>query len=284
MDSGAFSLWAKHVGDIKNTRSYGYYKSPEFRQYVDAYAKFIKANLDTIDYYANVDVLYDPQCSWDTQKYLEAEHGLKPVPVIHYGEPIKWLDKYLEDGYDYIGIGGMAQIKIASLYAEWIDGIFRRICPAPTYMPIVKTHGFAITGYKLLRRCPWYSVDSASWTKAGANGTVYVPHKRNDKFTFDVAPYTLRFSDKAPSDGKDHFRGLGPVAKQVLLDWLAEINIPLGRRNADGSVAENGVTTRHSERKAANLFFFERMRASLPPYPWPLPIAQRHPDRMGLKI
>ena len=55
----------------------------------------------------------------------------------------------------------------------------------------------------------------------------------------------------------------------IVKEWLELIDVPLGKRDKDGEVLEYGVVTRHIERRAACLLFFEQMRQSLPEWPWP---------------
>lgn len=279
LDSGAHSLYTREViklagyGSLKRKRDagYGYYDGPEFWTYVDTYAQFVKEHLDVLDYYANVDVIFDPVRSWKVLKYLEQEHGLNPVPVVHYGTSLKWIAKHLDAGYEYLGLGGLGQEATVVDYKVWADGVFSFLCPKPLRLPVVRTHGFAMTAYNLLVRYPWFSVDSATWTKVGAFGGIMVPHKRRGQFVFDIAPYIVAVSNGSPGNkeaGK-HYQTLSQADRTIVTEWLELIDVPLGKSKPDGMVIEYGVCNRHSERKIANLLFFERLRAWLPAYPWP---------------
>lgn len=271
LDSGAHSLYTKHVIKRKHADGYAFYDTKEFWQYVDAYAGFIKEHHDSIDYYANVDVIFNPKKSWEVLKYLEREHGLFPIPVIHYGTSLEWVHKHLREGYTYLGLGGLGQEATAKAYRSWADGVFEIICPPPNRLPIVKTHGFAMTAYELLKRYPWFSVDSATWTKVGANGCIMVPHKRGKEFTFEIKPYHIIVSNESTTQesGGKHYKALSPNEKKTINEWLDLIEVPFGKTAKDGTIIEYGVTNRHSERKIANLKFFEGLRNWLPPYPWP---------------
>ena len=277
LDSGAHSLYNEHIWKRPEQmrkpigERYSYYDTDAFWAYVDAYAAFVKEHLDVIDLYANVDVIYHPQKSWEVQRYLEDEHGLSPVPVVHYGCPLKWVDKYLNAGYAILGVGGLGQGATKETYTAWADRLFAFICPRPSMLPTIKTHGFAMTAYDLMLRFPWWSVDSATWTKVGAFGGIMVPHKRGGQFVFDVQPYIIAVSNDSPSNkqaGK-HYQTLSKADRAIVAEWLELIDVPLGKSKADGTVIEYGVCNRHSERKIANLLFFERLRAWLPAYPWP---------------
>lgn len=282
LDSGAFSLYMKEVapkakGGVK--RDFSFYESDQFWDYVDAYAEFVKKHRDVIDYYANVDVMYSASRSWDVLKYLEDEHGLDPVPVYHMGSDASWLDRFLEDGYEFIAFGGLAATGSSPEARDWLDRSFTRVCDGPDRMPSVRVHGFAVTAYPLLIRYPWWSVDSATWTKVGAFGSILVPHRREGKFTFAEAPYVISVSKGAPcakEEGGRHFDTLTRVEKKTVLDWLEQIGIPFGEGEGE-EIKVAGVCNRHTERKVANLLFFEALRKWLPAWPWAFraPLARR---------
>lgn len=271
LDSGAHSLYTLHVIEKGHSEGYSWYHSPEFRKYVDEYAAFVKAHDNGIDWYANVDAIFNPQLSWEVLKYLEDEHGLKPVPVIHFGTPWKWFQKHLDAGYEFVGVGGLGQEATKGDYKVWADLIFSGLCPKSNgHLPLVRTHGFAMTSYSLMIRYPWWSVDSASWAKAAGFGSVFVPHKRNGKFDFSVPPYVIGFSfrsETAKVFGK-HYLTLGKAEQRVVLDWLAEIDIPLGKMSPDGVPVEYGVLSQYNARAAANLKFYDRLCKWIPPWPW----------------
>ena len=181
LDSGAHSWYntvfasAVNAGAyVRKTASYDMVKSPEFKKYLDDYIAFIYKYKDVIWQYINLDVVFNAEASWETQKYMES-CGLHPIPVIHFGEDTKWLKKYLDD-YDYIGIGGLGQgIGPASFIKSMGDPVFKMICGTKNLMPRAKTHGFAVTAPGLIFRYPWYSVDSTSFLKAAGFGIVMVP-------------------------------------------------------------------------------------------------------------
>ncbi len=284
LDSGAHSLYNLNVlkkkAEITRVRAeeYTYYETKEFWAYVDAYAAFVKQYEKNIDLYANVDVIYNPAKSWEVQKYLEDEHGLHPVPVVHYGTSLEWVDKYLEGGYKLLGLGGLGQGATKGTYTSWADKLFNHICPASNdHMPRIRTHGFAMTAYDLMIRYPWWSVDSASWTKVGAYGSIMVPHKRQGKFTFEEQPYIITTSQESPDTkikGKS-FQTLAPAEQKIVMEWLQLIDVPFGKGILPSDKEEGtpgaicGVCNHHSQRKVANLLFFEKLREWLPAYPWP---------------
>ena len=272
LDSGAFTLWTKAAkwAEENGKERWDYYDTDEFWQYMDDYAKFVKKYKVAIDFYANVDVIPNPELTWRNQRYLEREHGLNPVPVVHYTTDLKWLRRYIDKGYDLIGIGGLVGRAKGSLCRDWMDEVFNMVCDTPDRLPMVKLHGFGVTSYPLLIRYPWWSVDSVSWAKIGGFGNILVPHKRGGKFDFSEAPYVMSMSMESPKQKTKgiHYTSLSSREQRILREWLEVIGIPLGRVEGK-EVVEHGVLTRHTERRAANLLFFEKLREWLPEWPWP---------------
>lgn len=273
LDSGSFSLWTKaaeYAKEHKCLNKYAYYDTPEFWAYADAYVEFVKAYSIGIDLYANIDVIPDPVLSYRNLKYLESK-GLKPVPVIHYTTDLKWLRKHIDEGYEMIGLGGLVGSIKEDGCIGWIDRCFDTVCDNPSRLPTIKLHGFGVTSYDMMIRYPWWSVDSTSWTKAGAFGGIYVPHQRQGKWVFDEQPYLMKVSDESPDRKKQgtHYLTMSPMEQKIIREWLEYLGVPLGKLDDKGETLEFGVITRHTERRAANLLFFEEMRKSLPDWPWP---------------
>ena len=108
LDSGAFSLYAQIQKQLGRGihRNVPFFGTSEFWEYVDAYAAFLKKYKNCFDLYANCDAISKPEKTWEVQQYLENEHGLLPVPVVHSGEPRRWVRHYLERGYEYLAFGG----------------------------------------------------------------------------------------------------------------------------------------------------------------------------------
>ena len=221
LDSGAYSAWSRGA-EID----------------LDEYIEFIRANIEWIDVYANLDCLAGKpgslpspgereaaaQKGWENFLYMRAA-GLDPIPVFHFGEGHEWLEKILDYGSTYIGLGGLVGIP-SGLRREWLDGVFDRITD-DTGMPLVKTHGFGMTAVDLIFRYPWYSVDSTTWIKITANGAVYLPAQVDGQFVFDRSPTTIAVSDRNPrqaADGK-HANSMPESARRVLDQWLTECGV-----------------------------------------------------------
>ncbi len=256
LDSGAHALYNKHELNP------GYFDSEEFYAYVDSYCNYVKEKKAGIEHFTNVDVIFDPERTWKVQKYIENEHGLKPVPVIHFGTKLKWLDRYLNDGHDYIGLGGLGQQVNASQYCGWADMVYKHICPAwNDYKPIVRTHGFAMTAHRLLMRYPWRSVDSSSWVKIGAIGQIIVPRMLKGEPVFKLPPLVIKISNESQKH-PHHFNNLSKRDQENVYVWLESIGIPFSDQS------KKTVFNHYAPRVQANQHYFIQWKASRPKWPW----------------
>lgn len=243
LDSGAYSAWSRGI-EID----------------LDEYREFIRANADQLDIYASLDVIPGKpgraatqnerneaaERSWANYLNMTAD-GLSPLPVYHYGEDPRFLERMLAHGCSYIGIGGLVGVNSTNR-REWLDVVFARITDDGGW-PIVKTHGFGMTSIPLMFRYPWYSVDSTSWIKATAAGGIYLPQRRDGKFVFDDSPTTISISDKSPTaeraDGK-HAKNMTPAMRALLDEWLVTC----------GKTYEQ-VATDYFHRASCNVLFFK---------------------------
>lgn len=166
MDSSAASFHS-----LARKRKVGQHSREDLEKLRDSvitqYAKYVKPREKNWDWYVTFDYTHDPKICWDMVKYLEKK-GLTPVPVVHGGQSTEWFRRYCEEGYSLIGLGGMAQRQGYKRARKVLDEIFNI---AARYKNI-NLHGFGVTSLSLLFMYPWYSVDSASWVKAAAYGSI----------------------------------------------------------------------------------------------------------------
>lgn len=174
LDSGAFSLFMKYAkrGAIESS-DFSFYSSEKFYDYLDKFVARVKANPYRLDWYVTVDALYNPELSYDIWKELRQE-GISPMPVVHYGEDLKWLRMYMDE-VEYIGLGGMGtrQSSVED-YTKWVSGAFK-LLRGKNGKPTHRIHGFALTQYDVLCRYPWHSVDSTTCWRAASNGSFMMP-------------------------------------------------------------------------------------------------------------
>lgn len=310
LDSGAHAIfenfvrcgtgiWDRHLWN------WSYYGSEPFWQYVDDYADFVKNFPGCFDIYVSLDAIYDPKTSYETFIYLREKHGLNPLPVYHYAEPIEWLKKYM-DATDYIGISGLGQGINKKDYIQWADRVFSLVCSGKDHLPKYKIHGFALTSTELIHRWPWYSVDSSSWVQFSQYGKVIIPKMLGNKRSYKVKPYEVFVSTRSPAIGKDeeHFETLSKMEQAYILDYLHSLNINYGKSHfktvdvdykcADNEkpwgkaengkkkievIEEYGVSNRHEYRDMVNYQFYVDLENSVPAWPWPW---KRTTSRFGL--
>jgi hypothetical protein len=272
LDSGAFSLLskAKKYQEEHGGSKWAYYDTDEFWEYADKYASFIKRYKRGIDLYANLDAIPNPELTWRNQKYLEEKHGLKPVPVVHYGTSLDWLKKYIDAGYELIGLGGLVGNTVMMNCKVWIDRCFNFVCDNPERLPSVKLHGFGVTSWHLLTRYPWWSVDSAAWDKAASYGGIYVPKKTGGQWDFiGKPPYVMKVSMESPTKkDRGHVFSISKMEEKIIREWVDFIKVPFGKWDGDERI-EEGIVTFHVYRRIANLYYFQMLADSLPEWPWP---------------
>lgn len=292
VDSGAFSFYVKKI--MKKTENpYAFFETDAFWNYVDEYANFIKKHESEIETYVNVDVIFNPDLSWKTQKYLEEKHGLHPLPVFHAGEDIKYFKRYL-DNYDYIGVSGTGKKLSASRWHMDIgDPLFSLVCPAPRYLPKVKLHGFSMTNPGLIADYPWYSFDSTSWVQYGKFGLVILPSFKNGKYDYSSSPIVVNVSTRLNKERDEkHIDFMPPIKKGKVIKYFEEKGFSLGKSEFKkvGSAyklkhdeywvdrskkdvveifVERGLCNDHNIRSNINLQYYLDLEEKTPPWPMP---------------
>lgn len=273
IDSGAFSLYRRHVAGSRDYSWFSLKPGSEFRAYCDSYAGFVKAMNGKGMWFANVDVISNPDLTWTSQKYFEEEHGLILVPVLHSGASMKYLARYLETGkYEMIGLGGAATKKEKMAFTRWVDRVFFAVCPESNgRKPIIKVHGFGTTSWRYVCRWPWYSVDSTSWRLVAAYGGVYVPSwSENEGFRYDREPHLIGASEQRKEAGKPHITTVRNAFKSIVDLWFKECGVAAGSTKENGEVDVVGTLSCHRSRTKVNLHYLQNLSDSRPPWPYPL--------------
>ena len=167
MDSAAHSI---HVLIKKGFKYKGKYNVTDIEKIkeivMDSYTKYVKEEKKNWDFYVNFDYVKHCPTVYAVQKELE-KRGIRPIPVYHGDMELEWLERYCKEGYKLIGIG---TIKTNSKYRErrgYYDKVFNVLEKHG-----VLAHGLAMTGLSLMYLYPWYSVDSATWAKTAAYGSM----------------------------------------------------------------------------------------------------------------
>ena len=244
LDSGAYSAWTRGT-----------------QIDLDEYCAFIKANIEHIEVYANLDVIAGSpgkaatvaernegaRQSWRNFIYMQSE-GLDPIPVFHVGEDWSWLDKMIDHGCDYVGLGGLVGVP-ASRRRSWLDAVFMRITDEAG-VPKIKTHGFGMTSIPLIFRYPWHSVDSTTWINITASGSIYLPAVVDCQFVFDQIPSTVSVSTRNPNHtkGGKGANTMSSAMRAILNRWLEEC----------GKTYEE-VAADYYHRSVCNVIYFKRV-------------------------
>ena len=205
LDSGAFSMFTQDVKvDLK------------------AYAKFIRGNSDIVEVASNLDAIGkgNERLSYDRQKQLESM-GVDVKPVHHVRDHDDWLKRYLDEGYDYIFLGGMVPENTATL-TKWLDHVWSKYLTHADGTPKVKVHGFGLTRPALMFRYPWYSVNSTSWVTHARNGGIFLDIAQSGT----IQDFKIEFGSRSfkRRDPKSlHFDCLRTAERKVVLKRLEEL-------------------------------------------------------------
>jgi len=149
---------------------------------VERYAEFLERYGKYTEAYINLDKIVpsdrEAAAKISRQHYLYLRNrGLRPIPVYHQGEDIKWLHQMLDDGADYIALAGASTLMSPAKEAAWYDMIWNSLVNMGG-MPYLKVHALGDTKPNSLKTYPWYSVDSSTWAKQPGRGALlYIHHE-----------------------------------------------------------------------------------------------------------
>lgn len=161
------------------------------------YVKYCLKNKSKWTFYVTLDFKKHQPTIFAMQERFEKE-GLRPCPVFHGDSTIDWLNKYADKGYKLIGLGTLASARSRhspKTYRYFLEKVFDRAAKLN-----LNLHGLAITSLSLMTQFPWWSVDSASWTKTASYGSLLFPNV--EKNTIENIHVSTRSSSSAHSYGK----------------------------------------------------------------------------------
>lgn len=152
LDSGAFSFMSGAECSMK-----------QMEGYCEKYITFIKENHIKNYFELDVDTIFGIEFVEHLREKCIREIGYPPIVVWHKGRGVDYW-KMMCNEYRYIAIGGLVfHVK----QSEW-QSIKKLVVYARNKG--VKVHGLGFTKTKILPEYPFWSVDSASFTKAAALG------------------------------------------------------------------------------------------------------------------
>lgn len=241
-DSGVFSAWS-HNEELT----------------IDEYIEYLKSHKQHLFSYVTMDRVPDSssktggfptpeECrksakgSYENQQKMK-EAGLSPIPVFHQGEDIKWLERYLKDGEDYIGISPWKTNITKAAQRQWLDQIYSLLTDSKG-VPIVKTHGFGIGSPEFMLRYPFYTTDSTTWVLGAGFGKVFIPRFKDGKpdFSRPRLPVIISGRENAASAQHWQFDVLGEKMQDQIEAYLKEYvgvcatearHVPEARRKAN---------------------------------------------------
>jgi hypothetical protein len=155
LDSGAFSFFSG--------------KKVDWNDYTTKYIDFI--NKYDVECFFELD-LYSIIGIKETEKLrnrIEKKTQKKSIPVFHKMLGIHYY-KTLCDNYDYIAISasGLYDSKWTRQQPEKLEQMVRYATKCST-----KVHGLGYTKIEMLKKIPFYSVDSTSWLSGNRFGHIY---------------------------------------------------------------------------------------------------------------
>ena len=143
LDCGAFSAWKK--GEEIS---------------LEAYTKYIRQA--GIGKYMSLDIVGDPEQSLFYFQAMQ-DNGLFPVPVYHIGDPVEYLDYYVNSS-QLIALGGTVG-KPKGERREFFSSCFER-------WPAQPFHGLGLNDIDLINMFPWDSVDATTWIHGRKSGRI----------------------------------------------------------------------------------------------------------------
>lgn len=195
IDSGAFSA-ANSGKDIN----------------IDDYCKFI---VETgVKTYAGLDVIGDAKQTRENTLYMIREYDLDPIPTFHMGSNLEDLKELVHGQYSYIALGGLV---FSANVTNHCDAVWHYIL---THNPKLRVHGFGLTNIELMKRYPWYSVDSSSFKSCKRYGRQGIIWKDFEFETFEETEY-IQMLRKLGHDIPDPVKmpkGISPEEKAVITE------------------------------------------------------------------
>ena len=205
LDSGAYSAWkAESAIDLDEYVQYIQTAPPLFKYVVNV--DVIPGSWGEIPSQAEIDK--SAERGWENYWYLckkLAPLKITPLHTYHQGESTRWLTKLMDEaGYFCVS---PANDRTASQKAAWLDEIMPMLTDAKG-RPIRKWHGLGVTTLSLIRRYPWYSVDSTTWRQMARFGIVVYPDMAKQFLTrIDISDLSPRRAEA----GSWHYDRLAPA-------------------------------------------------------------------------
>jgi len=223
IDSGAFSVW-NAGGKL------------DVMEYIEFLRKFEKEHRSKFNevWYVNLDVIPGKQGESPTMQQINdaIEEGFKNydimrnefdnvIHVFHQGDSEEALLRLLDTKPAYIGISPSNDVMTPQR-TIWLDETFKKVPKE------VRTHGFAVTSFDLMKSFDWFSVDSTSWFMIGMYGKLSIPFNSKGKVVLgDDDVYSkkeISVSVEKASKGPDGYKFLMQSHKKGNKAFLEQVN------------------------------------------------------------
>lgn len=265
LDSAAFSVWTR--GLTLDLDEYADYCHQAFEDGIITAA----ASVDVIPgEFGRVpspeEAIASASKGWENYLYLVEERKLpthKMLHIFHQGEDIKWLETLMQYNDDYVKSGGdplyiglsPANDRTTKQKALWLDKIMPYLTNSDGSAK-VKWHGFGVTAVDLMKRYPWFTVDSTAWMRAGAYGAVKVPQFSKAHPYLDSKLIVSVTEGTGMSQANKHYSSFSAREQRAVRDYLKSIGLSI---EAVGQDEKEGVAARQK----ANIIFWKRMEKEL---------------------
>lgn len=229
MDSGAFSF--QHFLRKGNIGEADAYREKTIAGYVD----FVNKDSAKWDFYFNFDYRINAPLVYSVQKKLE-KAGIHPTPVFHGDDGMDWLKRYIDEGYKIIGIGGgilRGRWKDKRYYLDQVFNI--------TEKAGVWCHGLALTSLSIAFCYPFYSVDSTTWVRFAAYGSIIIIDPVNHQLQH------IHVSTRHCKNGRGSYNNMPrPIQKAIRSQVEAHgFDLDLLRKDLEERAVYNGWVFNH---------------------------------------
>lgn len=126
------------------------------------YREYIKANERYLSGYISLDVIGDPGTTWILYYAMRAM-GLRPVPVVHYGEDLDAVKDYMAAGGRRVALGDTVRIKDKKEVSRWCAEI--KLLYPDAQLHLLGSCSTFLTQNGALAGC-----DSSTWYLQAVNG------------------------------------------------------------------------------------------------------------------
>lgn len=158
-DSGAFS-WKMATAS---------FRSSEQTLTTQRLVAWVKKWEHRLSWAASIDIGDAQQTRNNWQRMVDL--GIPGISTLHYGDTPDDMDWYVEQGVDFLGLGGLAGANTSpNDQLRWLIKMFRH---AEQNHPQMRFHGWGVTNASMMR-LPFYSVDSSSWGSSYRYGRITV--------------------------------------------------------------------------------------------------------------